>query len=46
MSYPISWVLNIIIDAVLYAVFYNIMTRPSKVMRGYIKSATYARSAQ
>ncbi len=44
LSYPISWVLNIIIDAVLYAIFFKIMTQPSKVMRGYIKTATYARA--
>ena len=44
LSYPISWVLNIIIDAILYAIFYKKMTQPSKVMRGYIKTATYSRS--
>lgn len=44
LSYPISWVLNIIIDGVLYVALYKVMTRPSKVMRGYIKTALYQRS--
>ncbi len=43
LSYPISWVLNIVIDAVLYAVFYRRLTRPSKAMLGYIKTAVYRR---
>ncbi len=41
LSYPISWVLNIAIDGVLFAIFYHIMTRPAPAMRRCIKQDLY-----
>lgn len=44
LSYPISWLLNLAIDAVLFIVYYKLLTRPSKAMRDASKIAEYKRS--
>lgn len=41
LSYPISWLLNIIIDVVLFAVYYHLMTRPPKQVRKLMRSEIY-----
>lgn len=43
VTYPISWILNIVMDAVLFHIFYRLMTRPSKQMRLLIPTEIYVR---
>ena len=42
LSYPISWILNIIIDIVLFIIYYHLLTRPALPMRIARKTAIYA----
>ncbi len=44
LTYPISWILNIIMDGVLFAVYYRLLTRPSKQMRALIPTVEYRRA--
>jgi len=43
LSYPISWILNLIMDGVLYLFAYNKSIRLKKPMRKYMKSEVFCR---
>lgn len=43
LTYPISWVLNLVMDIALFIYAYNKVIRPRKAMRGFSRASEYIR---
>ena len=46
LSYPISWLLNIAMDAALFAIYYKLLVMPPKHVRILMKTDVYTRSSK